>query len=512
MSSGINRREFLYGATLAASALTAARWASAAQDPQSPSPPVPKPPPRQPLVRKGPPKKVLILGAGLAGLGAGYELSRAGHEVTILEAQTRPGGRVHTLREPFSDGLYVNTGASSLPSSHGLVWSYMEELGLEADPWLEPRLSKMISFYHVGGQRVVPTKGVPLPFDTTPEERKMGSMGMLVKYYLFAEEEIGDPLAPDWPSPAARKYDQMSLADLIRNSGASPAALKLLGLRFYLDLPADGMEEVSALWVLRDGILSPGNDTIHKIRGGMDRLPRALADRLSDKILYGCPVVRIGHSPEGVEVAFEQGGLLQKMSADYLLCTLPFSVLRGLEVSPGFSPGKQQVIREMPYCSVFRTFLQTRSRFWIDQGFSGFALTDLPIKFVFDSSSNPEGRRGLLETYSSGPASKVFEGVPSGERIEFALREMEKLHPAIRYQFEGGAWKCWMEDPWSRGAYGYYKPGQMTTLYPHAARAEGRVYFAGEHVSPWPHWMQGGLYSGDRAAREINDASGATPA
>ncbi len=508
MSSGLNRREFLVGTTLGASALATARWSSA-QEPQSPNPPVPTGSPLQPLVRKGPPRKVLILGAGLAGLGAGYELSRAGHDVTILEAQTRPGGRVHTLREPFAEGLYVNTGASTLPSSHGMVWSYLQDLGLEADLWVEPRLSKMISFYHVDGQRVVPTKGMPLPFATTPEERKMGSLGMLVKYYLYAEEQVGDPLAPDWPPPAARKYDQMSLADFIRGSGASAGALKLLGLRFYLDLPANGMEDVSALWVLRDGLLSPGSDTIWKIRGGMDRLPMALADRLSDRILYGCPVARIAHSADGVEVAFEQGGMLQKMSADYLLCTLPFSVLRNLEVSPGFSPGKQQAIREMPYCSVVRCFLQTRSRFWLDEGLSGFALTDLPIKYVFDSTSNPEGRRGLLETYASGPAGKIFEAAPSGERIPLALRELEKLYPTIRTQFEGGAWKCWMEEPWSRGAYAYYKPGQMTTLYPHAATAEGRVHFAGEHASPWPHWMQGGLYSGDRAAREINDASGA---
>jgi monoamine oxidase len=296
------------------------------------------------------------------------------------------------------------------------------------------------------------------------------------------------------------------MADFLRSRGASEGAVKILGLRFYLDLPADGIEEVSALWVLRDGFLSPGTDTIHKIRGGMDRLPRALAAKLVDKIRYGCPVVRIQHSPAGVEVAFEQGGIAQSLGAEYLLCTLPFSTLRDVEVSPGFSPEKQRVIREMPYCSTVRTFLQTRSRFWIGGGFSGFACTDLPIKFVFDSTSDASPGRGMLESYASGPNGRILEGVPEGERVHYVLREMEKVHPGVSAQFEGGECKNWMGERWSRGAYAYYKPGQFASLYPHAAKPEGRVHFAGEHVSPYPHWIEGALYAAERAAREINDA------
>jgi monoamine oxidase len=511
MSQGMSRRELLVRAGLTAAALKTSRAAfGAAADPVPAAPAPPPGSPRvdapKPMVRKGAPKKVLILGAGVAGLAAGYELSRAGHDVTILEATTRAGGRVHTMREPFSDGLHVDTGASSLPSSHRDVWQYVTEFGLEAVPWLEPRLATLTSFYHVDGRRVAPGKGVPMPFDLTPEERQMGSMAMLVKYYLPAEQEVGDPLAPDWPGPAARKYDQMSVFDFLRGAGASPGAAKLLSLRFYFDLPADGVHDLSALWILRDGILTPGSDSIWKIKGGMDLLPQAFAARLSDKILYGAPVVRIAHSPTGVEVAFEQAGTTQKLAADHLLCTIPFSILRDIEITPGLSPEKQRVIREMPYCSTVRTFLQTRSRFWIEQGNSGFACTDLPIKFVFDSTSDPKSRRGLLECYSSGAGGKVFEKLPAAERVPFALREVEKLFPEVRGQFEGGAYKSWMEEPWSRGAYSYYKPGQMSMLYPHAAGAEGRIHFAGEHVSAWPHWMQGAFHTAETAAREINEA------
>ena len=69
------------------------------------------------VVVRGPVRKVIILGAGMAGLVAAYELSKLGHDVTILEARTRPGGRVHTLREPFSDGLYAEAGAARIPDN-----------------------------------------------------------------------------------------------------------------------------------------------------------------------------------------------------------------------------------------------------------------------------------------------------------------------------------------------------------------------------------------------------------
>ena len=90
--------------------------------------------------------------------------------------------------------------------------------------------------------------------------------------------------------------------------------------------------------------------------------------------------------------------------------------------------------------------------------------------------------------------------------MSFALEQMEKVYPAIRENFEVGASKCWDEDEWARGDYAWFKPGQMTSLIPHIARPEGRIHFAGEHASAWPGWMQGALESGNRAAREINEA------
>jgi monoamine oxidase len=491
----MSRREFLARTTLATAALAAYPYAPLSADA-----------PRE--ERKGAGKKVVIVGAGLAGLAAGFELTAAGHEVVLLEAQSRPGGRVHTLREPFNEGLWADTGASTLPEEHDFSMRYVQEFGLKLVPWLAPELQSLKFVFHLNGQRLRTGSGVGWPFTLPPEEKQMGSFGMLQKYFMDALGEVGDPLAPDWPPESLRALDAMNLTELLRQKGASEGAITILKTQFYLDLPADGADHASALYMLRDSHLSPGTGASYKIEGGMDRLPREFARRLQEQIHYGARVVRIEHGPTGVEAVYEQGGLQQRMAGDYLVCAIPFTVLRGVEVSPPFSAEKRRTISELPYCSTSRVFLQTRRRFWIDEGLSGFASTDRAIKYVFESTPAGPVRaadRGLLEGYTSGPGAEQLTSMSEAERVRFALEEIEKVHPEVRKHVEGVATKCWDEDPWARGAYAYFKPGQTMTLLRHIAPPEGRVHFAGEHASAWPHWMQGALESGNRVAREINN-------
>ena len=143
----------------------------------------------------------------------------------------------------------------------------------------------------------------------------------------------------------------------------------------------------------------------------------------------------------------------------------------------------------------------------MDQGLSGFALTDLPIADVYNLTVDQPGPRGILQSYSGGPQARGICALTESERVSFVLEQMEKVFPGMREHFEGGVSKCWDEDPWARGASSWYKPGQMSELWPHIARPEGRVHFAGDHTSAWIRWMQGALESGNRAAREVNEAA-----
>ncbi|HYG82337.1 MAG TPA: FAD-dependent oxidoreductase [Pyrinomonadaceae bacterium] len=489
----INRREFLKSGGLAAAALSARPLLLAARG-------------RDELERKGGPKKVIVIGAGLAGLAAAYELARAGHAVTVLEARTRAGGRVYTMREPFSDGMYAEAGAIYVPDNHDWTLRYIKLFDLPVDP-VAPR--DLSSLFYVRGKRIPVGRGqttTEWPLELTDEEKRLGRQGMREKYISSVLKDVGDAASADWPPARLKKYDRMTFSEFLRGQGASPAAVALLRLG-YPDLWGDGIDTISALGLLRDIAHRRYTKQSYAIRGGSDHLPKAFAARLKDKIHYGAAVVKIEHDARGVRVVYSQAGAHRTLAAAHLVCAVPFSVLRHVDLSPRFSADKQRAIEQLPYTSVARVYLQTRSRFWLDEGLTGQASTDLPIMSVYDRTENQPGTRGILESYMAGPQARRVTAMREGERLSFTLGQMERVHPAVREHFEGGASKCWDEDEWARGDYAWFRPGQVAELLPHIARPEGRVHFAGEHASAWPGWMQGALESGNRAAREINDAS-----
>ena len=240
------------------------------------------------LERQGAPKRVLIVGAGLAGLSAAYELNQAGHDVTVLEARTRPGGRVHTLRDPFPDGLHAEAGATRIPNHHHFTLKYAEMFGLTLDPF-EPR--DVPSVYRVHGQRIRVTPGqkVEWPYDLTTEERALGVNGMRQKYIWSMLSEVGDVTDPRWPPETLMKSDQMNRSDFWRSRGASSEAIALLSVG-GMDNRADTR---STLLMLRVQALVQKLTHFYKIRGGNDLLPKAFASRLSEKIHYSTAVVKI---------------------------------------------------------------------------------------------------------------------------------------------------------------------------------------------------------------------------
>jgi monoamine oxidase len=359
----------------------------------------------------------------------------------------------------------------------------------------------------VRGQHIRVLEGarVRWPVALTAEEQRLGLFGMIDKYVGPTLKTLGDPRAPDWPPPPLLQYDRMTFAEFLRRQGASPAAVELL--RPLYAWWGDGIEHVSALFLLRDSVLGLSGNRFYTIRGGNDLLPKAFAARLSERIRYGAAVTRIEHDARHVRITFTQGGAPREVTGDCAVCTIPFSVLRHVDVSPAFSPGKRRAIAELPYTSVARVYLQSRTKFWLDGGPNGWTYTDLPIMNVLDSTFNQRGRRGVLHAYMAGAQARRVTAMSEAERVRSTLEQMEQVHPGIREQFEVGASKCWDEDEWARGAYAWFRPGQMGTLVPFVGSAEGRVHFAGDHASSLFGWMQGALESGNRAAREVNDAA-----
>jgi len=368
------------------------------------------------IVVKGPAKKMLVLGAGMAGLVAAYELSKLGHDVTVLEARTRPGGRVHTLRDPFSDGLYAEAGAARIPDNHELTHKYVKEFALPLEPFYPARLNA-------------------LRFDRGERE----------------------------------------------------------------EVPIDGFTD--AMTRNYGGDLGGNPERWHKIKGGSDLLPTAFADKLAGKIRYGSPVVRIEQDQNQARVVFVDHGRQQTLTADNVLCTIPFSVLRNVEL-PALPERKIEIIKHTRYDAVSRVYLQTRNRFWEDKGLNGFAFTSGAIEIWQPTWSQP-GARGILMTYARPGEAERITNLKENERISTTLKQLDSMFAGLRENFERGATKCWMEDEWSRGAWAFVGLGDFFT----ASTREGRIHFAGEHLSPWFSWMQGALWSGLRAVKEIEETA-----
>lgn len=367
------------------------------------------------IALKSPAKKVLVLGAGMAGLVVAYELTQLGHDVTVLEARTRPGGRVHTLREPFSDGLYAEEGAARIPDNHELTLKYVKQFELPLEPFYPSRLNAVR--FDRGSRQEVPIDGFT---------------------------------------------DAMT-----QNYG-------------------EGLGGRPERW--------------QKIKGGTDLLPTAFAQRLEGKIVYGAPVVRIEQDAKAARVVFSQAGATQTLTADAVLCTIPFSVLRNVELR-ALSSRKRDVIKRTRYDAVSRVYLQTKNRFWEERGLNGFAFTRGAIEVWQPTWSQP-GPRGILMTYARPGEAERITKLKENDRIETTLKQLDSIFSGLRTSFERGATKCWLDDEWSRGAWAYVGFSDFAT----AIAPEGRIHFAGEHLSPWYSWIQGALSSGLRAVKEIDEA------
>jgi monoamine oxidase len=442
----------------------------------------------------GPRKRVVILGAGLAGLSAAYELDAAGHDVTVLEAQMRPGGRVLTLRDAFADGLHAEVGATRIASTNDWTMKYIRQFGLDLVPF---RPSGLADVYHVGGRRLVRTDNAEpdWPLALTPRERSLGVAGLREQYLTSVLPELGTAGIPDTPPDSLRRFDRLNYSEFLRERGASPAVTALLNL--------GASENASALQRLR-AMTWRGGATWWKVAGGNDLLPRAFATILGDRIRYGAPVQRVRHDADGVTVTYRRGEAMHDLHADHAICTIPFPVLRTMDVAP-LSDAKKRAIAELSYPHVTKIFVQTRTRLWRDAQLSGFAETDLPLPEVWDLSQGQPGARGLLVGYVAGPHARLPARAEE-DHVAWAVRHLRMIFPEIGDACEGGLAYSWADDPWALGAYPTYVAGQVIDLFPAVRQSEGRLHFAGDHASVWPGWMQGALESGHRAAGVIDAA------
>jgi len=461
------------------------------------------------LPRSPHPGRVLVLGAGLAGLAVAWELVEAGHEVTILEARSRPGGRVLTLREPFADGLHAEAGGMALNARYRHFHRYRRIFGLEAANWSSG--AGLGAVYHLRGERLLVggTAPVAWPYRLNAEERGLGAVGLIERYVLDLVETFGDPSAPDWQIEPLLGYDELSFGAFLRSRGASDEAVELIRSGTWF---GQGIETSSALSIyLADFALGHEAGPAQSLEHGNHQLPRAMARALSRRIHYGSPVRSILEKGDGVEVRCgDPGGSGdRRFVADRVICTLPLPVLAGVQVDPVLPAAMRDAFTGLRYLEVLRMFAQMRRQYWRAEGVMGPAFTDLPIGQIQQHPLTQPGDpddRAILEGHLRGEQVAPVAALSESERLESLLAGLEKVHPGARDHCEGGATKDWVDDRWSGGAFSWFGPGEVVRWLAILARPRGRIHFAGEHTSALRATMEGALASGVRAAREVHEA------
>ncbi len=444
--------------------------------------------------------RILVLGGGLAGLAALDVLTRAGLEALLLEARHRPGGRAFTLRGPFEHGQYAEAGAIYVPARHDVTRRYVSELGLELVPAAPRNFERA---FYLRGQMLWAGFGSDpdWPFALSPEERKAGLFGLYGRYVYQGLDGLGDLFHPDFADERIRHLDSISFSDLLREKGASSAAVELL-TGGYFSIIGDGPETVSALSILQDLALQGGFES-SRIAGGSARLPEVLAERHRDRIRYGVEVTTLVQDERGVEVRVREGAHGYALRADHAVCTLPPPVLCRVLAHPEWSSAKRSALTEVELTSVTRVYLQARRRFW-QRGKPVIGIvTDGPVQSLDDSTLVQPGEAGILEAYTTGPNARSLSARDDAGRRAFVAKEVEAIFPGSSAEITGGTSYAWHEDPYAGGGYAWFRPGMVGKHRAALGASEGRVHFAGEHTSAFTGWMQGALESGERAAREI---------
>ncbi len=447
------------------------------------------------------PKNVLILGAGLSGLAAAWELKQAGHMVTVLEARDRPGGRVSTLREPFAEGLQAEEGAAAFSESYTTALKYINELGLEKVPYVMPTAPVV---HHLKGERFVVQPGEPVkwPYDLTEDEQKLGPWGIVNKYIIETlPKDISQP--ENWSKSPLKELDQISLEDYMASKGASKGAIELVrDTQWFGAMPK---ESSGISMAVSDFGLFMGAAPF-LLKGGNDQLPRAMAEKLKENIRYKVEVESIKSKAEGVTVSVKEGLKGSSYEADYVISTLPAKVMQRLPILPVLPPDKKLAIENMPYLDITRTYLQVEEPFWIKENVSGNAVSDLLPGAVVGhlNTKDPKNGPALFENMVAGKRATAMAKLSKDQLLRETLQDMKKIHPQVEDHFQKGYVKAWSEDPYSQGAVSWPAPGNVTAYLTALQKPHGRIHFAGEHTSILRSTMEGALRSGVRAAGEIH--------
>jgi monoamine oxidase len=440
-------------------------------------------------------RTVTVIGAGLAGLSAAYDLHRAGWQVTVLEARERVGGRVYSLRN-FSNGLVAEGGGEFIAESHKRMLAYADQFHLplgRAGSW-QGQDEDWGAFDSKAG--------------SMSDERIWGvNLNEEVEKIWRALAELGE-LVPDSHEPQAARnaelIDQRSTADWIHFLDVHPLAKQDFIQHIRSEYTCEP-ERHSLLDLARNVSMyytTMERDINYRVIGGNDLIPRALAKALPD-LRLNAPVTSIQVSPDEVTVTYQQGNSHYTISSASAVLAVPLTTARLIEFNPPLPEAHYGMIHEVSYGAVTKVLIEYRKRFWEEKGWNGHIATDSPIVLTWHATSHIENEHGILTVYTGGAPGAKLAALPDEERIRMAVAEIENVFPGSSDLIECTATVAWPNEPYTRGSYAALAPGEVTAHWKTLFEPAGRLFFAGEHASDIQGFMEGAVESGQRAAKNI---------